>query len=76
MDYGYFYDTNLHLNDAGVIARTNQLLLDLTRELCIIDRVTVEVPPPPGLESEDVALGDIPSLIILYMSPACWAIAS
>ena len=30
MDAGYFYDTNFHLNETGVIARTGQLIADLT----------------------------------------------
>ena len=51
MDWGYFYDTNLHLNDAGIVARTNQLVCDLRDAIGNNDRFTIDIPEPPGKES-------------------------
>ena len=51
---GYFYDTNYHLNDAGVIAHSVNLTRDLLLELGIPTRVDVEVPEAPELPEADV----------------------
>lgn len=51
MEWGYFYDTNLHLNDAGIIARTNLLVRDLRAAIGNDDRFTIDIPEPPGKES-------------------------
>ena len=51
---GYFYDTNYHLNDAGVIAHTVNLTEDILLELGIPTRVDVEVPKAPELPEADV----------------------
>ena len=50
MDWGYFYDTNLHLNDAGVIARTERLANDLRAAHGLGDELTVSIPEPPGID--------------------------
>ncbi|MBO5269741.1 MAG: hypothetical protein J6B77_03075, partial [Clostridia bacterium] len=47
MDEGYFYDTNFHLNDAGVVVRTANLIDDLKRVLGDTERVTIELPDVP-----------------------------
>lgn len=49
MDWGYFYDTNLHLNNAGVTARTEMLINDLRAELGMTGEVMLDTPEPPGL---------------------------
>ena len=54
MDAGYFFDTNFHLNDAGVIARTFTLGEDLCRVMELGD-IDDDVPPPPALPSLDSA---------------------
>ena len=51
---GYFYDTNYHLNDSGVIAHTVNLTKDILLELGIPTRVAVEVPAAPQLPMADV----------------------
>ncbi len=48
MDKGYFYDTNFHLNDAGVTVHTRYLTNDILRTLGRTDAVTLELPEPPG----------------------------
>ena len=47
LDYRYFYDTNFHLNDAGAVVRT----INLVRDLKLFDGdnlpITAEFPAPP-----------------------------
>ncbi len=58
IDWGYFYDTNLHLNDAGVKLRTERLINDLRFELKLGGDVSLMVPPAPGIEGAEVVDGD------------------
>ncbi len=51
MDWGYFYDTNMHLNDAGVRARTNLLIEDIRRAEGVRGPLVLEYPEAPGKES-------------------------
>ncbi len=53
-DAGYFYDTNFHLNDAGVKAHTVNLTKDLLLELGIPTFVDEEISEPPELPDVDV----------------------
>lgn len=55
MDWGYFYDTNLHLNNAGVAARTERLANDIRLALGLGEEITMNVPEPPGLAPDDGA---------------------
>lgn len=54
LDPGYFYDTNFHLNDSGVICRTVTLTRDLLLEMGIPTAVKEEIPEPPALPQVDV----------------------
>lgn len=51
---GYFYDTNLHLNDAGAVAHTVAVTRALLIEREIPRRVSVEVPEAPELPMIDL----------------------
>ena len=51
---GYFYDSNLHLNSAGVINHTLNVTRDLLLELGINKAITDLTPPPPQLPEKDV----------------------
>lgn len=53
-DEGYFYDSNLHLNSAGVIKHTVNVTRDLLLELGIAKAVTEEIPDAPSLPERDV----------------------
>ena len=46
-DYRYFYDTNFHLNDSGVVLRTAQLVRDLKLAHGDTSPTVVELPEPP-----------------------------
>lgn len=47
MDEDYFFDTNFHLNDAGVTVRTANLISDLYRLEGKTVSHGIELPPPP-----------------------------
>ncbi len=70
MDWGYFYDTNMHLNDAGVTARTNMLIRDVRRALGINEYLALTDPPPPGKETgNDLIGGDNTYLDYFILEP-------
>ena len=50
MDWGYFFDTNLHLNDAGVTARTQMLVNDLRDAMGFDSDIAFVAPEAPGHE--------------------------
>lgn len=55
LDEGYFFDSEFHLNNAGVVVRTVSLIDDLKRELGI-KTITMEeaaLPSPPGYQPID-----------------------
>lgn len=51
MDAGYFYDTNYHLNDTGVLYRTMQLADDIMLALGKPIYIEAQKPDPPELKS-------------------------
>lgn len=55
---GYFYDTNFHLNNSGVIRHTATLCEDLLLELGIPVAIEEKVPEPPPLPQIDVRYFD------------------
>lgn len=54
IEEGYFYDTNFHLNEAGVILRTKTLIEDIMIAEESYTAVDVEVPKAPALPLADV----------------------
>ena len=46
LDPGYFFDTNFHMNDTGVVARTILLARDIRLAEGITTGVLPEIPPP------------------------------
>ena len=58
MDWGYFFDTNLHLNDAGVTRRTQMLVNDLRCAMGFDSDVAFVAPDAPGLEGTVKVDGD------------------
>ena len=64
MDEGYFFDSEFHLNNAGVNIRTAKLANDLKRELDMTAKTDIELPPPPGYKPVDFVGG---SSVNLYL---------
>ncbi len=53
MHEDYFYDSNYHLNDSGVVARTAMLIGDIKRELRITTPTDISIPDGSGAEPSD-----------------------
>ena len=64
MDEGYFFDSEFHLNNAGVKIRTANLANDLKRELGITEKTAIELPEPPGYRPVDFAGGSETNLYL------------
>ena len=47
MDWEYFYDTNFHLNDAGVKVHTAALIEDIRRAMSNTEALVIELPEKP-----------------------------
>lgn len=47
MDWEYFYDTNFHLNDAGVTVHTAALIGDIRRAQANTEALSIELPDKP-----------------------------
>ncbi len=60
MEAGYFYDSNFHLNDSGVVLRTATMIKDLRRVLGITTPVTIEIPEVPKKPEPDILDPDNP----------------
>jgi hypothetical protein len=59
IEAGYFYDTNFHLNEAGVLLRTKTLIEDIMLAEGRFTSVNIKVPEAPALPDVDVKfLGD------------------
>ncbi len=63
IEENYFFDSNLHLNDSGVVLRTALLIKDLWRTLGSAESLKIEIPPAP----------DRPTIVIGDGSEDVWA---
>lgn len=59
LDSGYFYDTNYHLNDAGVVVHSETLANDILRETGSTDALVLELPDPPGKKPAETNPGTV-----------------
>ena len=58
MDYEWFYDTNVHMNSAGMYVYTNQLVEDLKTELGISTPNSIAIPEKPQVISPEKVEGN------------------
>lgn len=58
MDSEWFYDSNFHLNEAGMTYRTIKLIEDLKNVLGVNTPVTVPIPEKPEIPQGDVVEGN------------------
>ncbi len=74
MDEGYFFDSEFHLNNAGVTVRTVKLIDDIKRENeDLDDRIRFSqtmpassLPAPPGFKPADVVEGDSENVHFIF----------
>ena len=67
MDEGYFFDSEFHLNNSGVVVRTVKLIDDIKREIGRTD-VTMkqtDLPTPPGYKPQDFSDGEVENLYFI-----------
>jgi len=53
LDEGYFYDSNFHLNDAGVVLNSVLLVNNLKREMGNMTQTFTQIPPPVAGQAGD-----------------------
>lgn len=54
MDAEWFYDTNYHLNSAGMTVRSINLLEDLKNELGVFTHTNAQMPEKPALKTPEI----------------------
>lgn len=54
IEEGYFFDTNFHLNEAGVMLRTKTLIEDIMLAEEKFTSVNIDVPSAPALPGKDI----------------------
>ena len=58
MDYEWFYDTNFHMNSAGMYVYTNQLVEDIKTKLDISTSNSIVIPEKPQIVSPEKVEGN------------------
>ena len=58
MDYEWFYDTNVHMNSAGMYVYTNRLVEDLKTELGISTANSIVIPEKPQIVPPETVEGN------------------
>ena len=69
LDEGYFFDSEFHLNNSGVVVRTVRLIDDLKREMgkTTVTMLEEELPSPSGFAPIDFEEGDEENLYFELM---------
>ena len=70
IDADYFYDSNFHLNDAGVVVRTAQLARDINRARGISTQVKIDIPDAPERPASDTTVAETDALLASYYTYA------
>lgn len=68
IDEDYFYDSNYHLNDSGVILRTSLLAHDVNRARGITEPITIEIPEAPERPVSDDILAETDALFASHFT--------
>ena len=58
MDYEWFYDSNLHMNSAGMYVYTRQIVEVLKAQLSIDTETKIDIPEKPEIPADDAEEGD------------------
>ena len=70
IEENYFYDSNFHLNDSGVILRTSLLAHDINRTLGNPVQIAIEIPKAPQRPVSDTTLAETDALLASYFTYA------
>ena len=64
LEKGYFYDSNFHLNDSGVVVRTATMIKDILRATGVSKTVSIELPEAPEIPPINFGDPDDPTLSV------------
>ena len=68
IEENYFYDSNFHLNDSGVILRTSLLAHDINRARGIPAQLAIEIPEAPQRPVSETILAETDALLASYFT--------
>jgi len=68
IDENYFYDSNFHLNDSGVVLRTSLLAHDINRALGIPVQISIKVPEAPVRPVSEKVQTETDALLASYFT--------
>ncbi|MEF2836972.1 MAG: leucine-rich repeat protein [Oscillospiraceae bacterium] len=68
MEENYFYDSNFHLNDSGVILRTSLLAHDINRVRGIPEQISIRVPDAPERPVSEAAVAEADALLASHFT--------
>ena len=68
IDADYFYDSNFHLNDSGVVLRTSLLAHDINRVRGISAQLAIEIPEAPERPVSETILAETDALLTSYFT--------
>lgn len=68
IEENYFYDSNFHLNDSGVVVRTVRLAQDINRARGISTQIRVEIPEAPERPVSEQAAAETDALLASYFT--------
>ena len=68
IEENYFYDSNFHLNDSGVILRTSLLAHDINRARGITAQISIEIPEAPERPVSEDVLAETDALLASHFT--------
>ena len=68
IEENYFYDSNFHLNDSGVVLRTSLLAHDINRARGITSQISIEIPEAPERPVSEDVLAETDALLASYFT--------
>ena len=68
IEENYFYDSNFHLNDSGVILRTSLLAHDINRARGVAQYISIEIPEAPERPISETMAAETDALLASYFT--------
>lgn len=68
IEENYFYDSNFHLNDAGVVLRTSLLAHDINRARGVTTQLSIDIPAAPERPVDETQVAETDALLASYFT--------
>jgi len=68
IEQDYFYDSNFHLNDSGVVLRTSLLAHDINRARGITQHIAIDIPEAPERPMTEQEIAQADALLASYFT--------